>query len=66
MYVRVTKYSFPPLTRSLYSPVGRGWTSSTAEIFTTTDGQSRHWAPARRRETTSNIPKMWKLPEASE
>ena len=37
MYVRVTKYFFPPFTRSLYSPVGKGWISSTAEIFTTTE-----------------------------
>jgi hypothetical protein len=37
LYVRVTKYSFPPFTRSLYSPVGKGWISSTAEIFTTTE-----------------------------
>jgi hypothetical protein len=37
LYVRVAKYSFPPFKRSLYSPVGKGWISSTAEIFTTTD-----------------------------
>ena len=30
-------YSVPPLTRSVYSPVGKGWISSTAEIFTTTE-----------------------------
>jgi hypothetical protein len=30
-------YSFSPFKRSLYSPVGKGWISSTAEMFTISD-----------------------------
>jgi hypothetical protein len=37
LYLRVTVYSFPPLTRSAYSPVGQGCISSTNALFTSTE-----------------------------